>query len=99
MSLGDRLRRAGAALGGRAHADGSAELHVGDPRFDDWDIVEEFEDLDGARALRQRLEELGQEAVMTSDWPLDRFGRGDLAIRVPPGQWTDAEELLSEPED
>ena len=99
MSLGDRLRRAGAALGGRAHPDGSAELHVGDPRFDDWDIVEEFEDLDGARALRQRLEELGQEAVMTSDWPLDRFGRGDLAIRVPPGQWTDAEELLSEPED
>jgi hypothetical protein len=29
-----------------------------------------------------------------SDWPLDRFGRGDIALRVPPGRWSDAEELL-----
>jgi hypothetical protein len=99
VSLSDRLRRAGAALGGRPHADGASELHVGDPRFDDWDVVEEFEDLGGARALRQRLQELGQEAVITSDWPLDRFGRGDIAIRVPPGEWADADGVLSEPDD
>jgi hypothetical protein len=97
MSLRGRLRRIGAALGGTAPPDGSGDLHVGDPRFDDWEVVEEFEELDGARALRQHLAELGQEAVITSDWPLDRFGRGDIAIRVPPGQWSDAEELLSDP--
>jgi hypothetical protein len=31
---------------------------------------------------------------VTSDWPLDRFGRGDVALRVPPGLWSDAEEVL-----
>ena len=36
------------------------------------------------------------EGVLTSDWPLDRFNRGDIALRVPPGQWSDAEELLGE---
>jgi hypothetical protein len=35
-------------------------------------------------------------AVITSDWPLDRFGRGDIAVRVPPGRWSEAEETLSE---
>jgi hypothetical protein len=33
--------------------------------------------------------------VITSDWPLDRFRRGDIALRVPPGRWSDAEEFLS----
>ena len=33
---------------------------------------------------------------MTSDWPLDQFERGDIAVRVPPGSWSDAEEFLSE---
>jgi hypothetical protein len=32
---------------------------------------------------------------MTSDRPLDRFGRGDIALRVPPASWSDAEEFLS----
>jgi hypothetical protein len=73
-------------------------LHVGDARFDSWDVVRDFEDLDSARAWRQHLEEAGIEAVITSDWPLDRFGRGDIAVRVPPGSWSDAEEVLSEGE-
>ena len=72
-----------------------ADLHVGDPRFDDWEVVRDFEDLDTARAWRQNLAEQGlDDAVLTSDWPLDRFGRGDIALRVPPGMWSEAEELL-----
>jgi hypothetical protein len=37
------------------------------------------------------------ESVLTADWPLDEFGRGDIALRVPPGRSSDAEELLDEP--
>ena len=70
------------------------ELHVGDPRFDGWEVVRDFEDLPTARAFRQQLADAGLDAVLTSDWPLDRFGRGDIALRVPPGAWSDAEELL-----
>ena len=45
--------------------------------------------------LRGALEEAGIDAVITSDWPLDRFRRGDIALRVPPGRWSDADEFLS----
>ena len=72
-----------------------AGLHVGDPRFDDWEVVHDFEDLETARAWRQHLAEAGIEAAITSDWPLDRFGRGDIALRVQPGRWSDADEFLS----
>jgi hypothetical protein len=71
-------------------------VHVNDPRFDDWDVVRDFEDTDTARAWRQHLDEAGIDAVLTSDWPLDRFGRGDIALRVAPGRWSDAEELLDD---
>jgi hypothetical protein len=37
----------------------------------------------------------GIEAVLTVDWPLDRFGRGDIALRVQPEDWGEAEMLLS----
>ena len=72
---------------------------MGDPRFDSWEVVRDFEDLSTARAFRQHVTEAGIEAVLTSDWPLDRFGRADIALRVPPGSWSDAEELLSGLED
>jgi hypothetical protein len=72
-----------------------SELRVGDPRFDDWEVVHDFEDVASARAWRQHLEEAGVEAVITSDWALDRFGRGDIALRVPPGRWSEADEFLS----
>lgn len=98
MRLRERLDRVGKALGGEPQPDGKAELHVGDPRFDDWDVVRDFAELDAARAFRQNLAERGQESVLTADWPLDRFGRGDIALRVPPGAWSQAEELLEEPE-
>jgi hypothetical protein len=69
-------------------------VHVSDPRFDDWEVVRDFEDTDTARAWRQHLSEAGIDAVLTSDWPLDRFGHGDIALRVPPGRWSDAESYL-----
>jgi hypothetical protein len=72
------------------------ELHVGDARFDEWEVLRDFEDLDSARAWRQHLEEAGFDAVITSDWPLDSFGRGDIALRVPPSSWSEAEEFLTE---
>ncbi len=72
------------------------ELHVGDPRFDAWDVVRDFEDLPTARSFRQLLTDGGIDAALTADWALDRFGRGDIALRVPPGSWSDAEDLLGE---
>jgi hypothetical protein len=76
-----------------------ADIHVGDPRYDDWEVVRDFEDQDTARAWHQTLVEQGiAEAVLTTDWPLDRFGRGDIALRVPPGLWSEAEELLGQDE-
>lgn len=77
------------------HADGAAEVQVGDPRFDDWEPVREFGGLATARAWRQHLDDAGIEAVITSDWPLDRHGHGDILLQVPPGSWSEAEELLS----
>jgi hypothetical protein len=94
MGLTDRLRSIlGTALGA-SHPDGLGELHVGDPRFDDWDVVRDFGELETARAFCQTVGEHGIDAVLTTDWPLDQFGRGDIALRVPPGRWSEAEELL-----
>ncbi len=69
-------------------------IHVGDPRFDGWEVVRDFEDLATAQAWRRQLADGGLEAVLTADWPLDRFGRGDIALRVQPADWSEAEELL-----
>jgi hypothetical protein len=80
----------------RKPKDEESDLFVGDARFDDWEVVRDFEDLASAKAWRQHLAEAGIEAVMTSDWPLDQFERGDIAVRVPPGRWSDAEEALTE---
>jgi hypothetical protein len=96
MDLRSRLARIGRVLGGKPHADGEAELHVGDPRFDDWEVVRDFGELDSARAWGQYLGERGVDSVLTADHPLDEFGRGDIALRVPPGRWSDAEELLDD---
>ena len=65
-------------------------LHVGDPRFDDWEVVADYEDLETARAFRDRLREFGFGAELTADEPLDEFRRGDIALRVPPEQYGDA---------
>ena len=92
MSLLDRFGRLLTAR----HADGQGELHVDDPRFDDWEVVRDFTELRSARAWRQHLAEHGIESVLTADWPLDEFGRGDIAVRVEAERWSEAEELLGE---
>ena len=94
MGLRDRLDRLWSYAVGDSHPDGLAELKVGDPAFDDWDVVEDFGELETARAFRQSLGDRGVDAVLTADWPLDEYGRGDIALRVPPGRGPEASEML-----
>ena len=82
-------------LPGRRRTPRADTLHVADPRFDGWEVVREFEDVESARAWRQHLDEAGIEAAITADHALDRFGHGDIYLQVPPGSWSEAEELLS----
>ena len=70
-------------------------VHVGDPRFDDWEVVHTFERVDTALAFSQHLRGAGVEAALTSDWEPDHLGRGDIMLQVPPGEWSRAEEILS----
>jgi hypothetical protein len=97
MGLGDKFRQLFGVGQDSLHPDGLAELHVGDASYDDWDVVRDFEELEAARGWRQQLTDGGVEAVITSDYPVDEYGRGDIALRVPPGRWSEANELL-EPE-
>ena len=78
---------------------GERKVHVGDPYYDDWTVVRDFEQLDTALAFRDQLRDGGIKAVLTSDWPLDRFGRGEIALRVEGDDYGDAEVLLSGMED
>lgn len=97
MGFKDRIGKALGTTEGSLHPDGLAEVVIGDASYDDWDIVADYPELETARAFRQALTDLGYEAVLTSDWPLDEHGRGDISLRVPPGRGTEAEEAL-EPE-
>jgi hypothetical protein len=78
---------------------GGADVHVGDAAYDDWAVVRDFEDVETALAFRDQLRDAGIKAVLTSDWELDRFRRGDIALRVESGDYGDAEVLLSGLED
>lgn len=75
--------------------DGADRIHIGDPRFDEWEVVHEFVDLATGLAWRDALRERGLDAELTSDWELDRFSRGEINLQVPPGQWSEAEEIMS----
>jgi len=97
MSLGDGLKRLFRDVGGPPTKDGIAELKVGDASYDDWEVVRDFGELETARAWRQQLTDAGLEAVITTDHELDEWGRGDIALRVPSGRWSEANELLDEP--
>ncbi len=94
MGLFDRLRGMGRAAGGDLHPDGVAEVHVHDPRFEDWETVKEFGELETARAWRQQLTDNGIEAALTADSEPNKWGIGDIFLQVPPGKWSEAEELL-----
>jgi hypothetical protein len=67
---------------------------VGDPRFDGWETVGNFTEQPGAVAWRDQLREMGVDAACVSDHPLDRWGRGDIYLVVPPGQWSRATEIM-----
>jgi hypothetical protein len=88
MGLLDRFRE-------RRPGPGKTPVHIDEPGFDEWEVVRGFAELSTARAWHQALDEAGITAVLTSDWPLDRFGRGDIALRVRPDDWSEAELLLS----
>ncbi|MFM8792941.1 MAG: hypothetical protein ACKOGM_00990 [Solirubrobacterales bacterium] len=79
----------------RLFSRGDPKVQVGDPRFDDWEPVADFEDVQTGMAFAQHLREAGLDAVLTADWEPDEFGRGDLQLQVPPGKWSEAEEILS----
>jgi hypothetical protein len=81
----------------RTRKPGGADLHVADPTYDDWAVVRDFEDLETALAFRDQLRDAGIKAVLTSDWELDEFRRGDIALRVEGSDYGDAEVLLSGP--
>jgi hypothetical protein len=79
---------------------GKVTLHVGDAAYDDWNIVADFTDLTTAQAFCQQLRESGYAAEITSDWALDQFGNGDIALRVHPEEnQFDARDLIDFPED
>ncbi|HET7485703.1 MAG TPA: hypothetical protein VFJ64_10060 [Solirubrobacterales bacterium] len=96
MSLFGRIR---AVFGARPPGPGATPVHVDDPRFDSWEVVRDFADVKTARAWHQALKEAQIEAVLTADWPLDRFGHGDIALRVQGPDWSEAEWLLSNLDD
>ena len=37
---------------------------------------------------------MGLDAACVADHPLDKFGRGDIYLVVPAGQWSRANEVL-----
>jgi hypothetical protein len=71
------------------------DLHVGESAYDDWEVVRDFEDMESATAWRDHLRTAGIKAVLTADWPLDEFHRGDIALRVESADWSEAEAFLS----
>jgi hypothetical protein len=68
-------------------------VSIGDPRLDSWETVSTFEDEKTAVAWRDQLRAMGVDANCTADRPLDRFGRGDIYLVVPPDQWSRATEI------
>ncbi len=69
-------------------------ISIGDPRLDGWESVSTFEDRRTAIAWRDQLRALGIDAACTADHQLDRFGRGDIYLVVPPDQWSRANEIV-----
>jgi hypothetical protein len=67
---------------------------IGDPRVEDWETVSTFEDQATALAWRDQLRTMGLDSECVADHPLDRFGRGDVYLVVPPQQWSRANEII-----
>ncbi len=71
-----------------------AAVLIGDPRVEGWESVSTFEDQQTAVAWRDQLRSMGVDASCVADHQLDRVGRGDIYLMVPPGQWSRASEIL-----
>jgi hypothetical protein len=69
-------------------------VSIGDPRLEGWEIVATFEDQATALAWRDELRGLGVDAACVADEPLDRAGRGDIYLVVPPERWSQANEIV-----
>jgi hypothetical protein len=67
---------------------------IADPRLEDWETVSTFDEQTTALAWRDQLRAMGVDAKCAADNPLDRFGRGDIYLLVPPEQWSRANEIL-----
>jgi hypothetical protein len=67
---------------------------IGDPRLESWETVSTFEEQATALAWRDQLRGMGLDASCAADHPLDRFGRGDIYLVVPPEQWSRASEII-----
>jgi hypothetical protein len=67
---------------------------ISDPRLEDWETVSTFEEQKTALAWRDQLRGMGVDATCVADQPLDRFGRGDIYLVVPPEQWSRANEIV-----
>jgi hypothetical protein len=67
---------------------------IDDPRLAGWETVSTFEEQDTALAWRDQLRAKGVDASCVSDHPLDRFGRGEIYLVVPPSQWSRANEIV-----
>jgi hypothetical protein len=72
---------------------------ISDPRFNGWETVSTFEDQQTARAWRDQLRQMGVDAACVADQPLDRLGRGDIYLVVPPDQWSRANEIAENLDD
>ncbi|MCW3027064.1 MAG: hypothetical protein JWN81_275 [Solirubrobacterales bacterium] len=78
----------------RRRAAKDPSVSIADPRLEDWETVSTFEDQTTAVAWCEQLRHMGLDARCAADHPLDRFGRGDIYLVVPPGQWSRANEII-----
>jgi hypothetical protein len=67
---------------------------IADPRLESWETVSTFDEQATALAWRDQLRGMGIDASCAADHPLDRFGRGDIYLVVPPEQWSRANEIV-----
>jgi hypothetical protein len=72
---------------------------IDDPRLEGWETVSTFEEQATAVAWRDRLRELGIDAACVAEHSIDRFGRGDIYLVVPPDQWSRANEIVENLDD
>jgi hypothetical protein len=78
----------------RGRAAKEPAVSIGDPRLEGWETVSVLEDEKTAVAWRNQLRALGVDASCVADHPLDRLGRGEVYLVVPPEQWSRANEIV-----